>query len=75
MLMRIPHDKMGHFIAGILIYAAVHFIDPFLALGVVVVAGIGKEIYDYINRDKHTPDIWDAFATVAGGAVGFICGV
>lgn len=30
-------------------------------------AGIGKEIYDASNSDKHTPDWRDAAVTFAGG--------
>jgi len=41
----------------------------------VAVAGIGKEIYDYLHRDKRTPDIWDALVTMLGGVIAFISGV
>jgi hypothetical protein len=28
-----------------------------------------------MNRDKHTPDLWDAVATLLGGAAGFVSGL
>ncbi len=30
----------------------------------VVTAGVGKEVYDHYNIETHTPDIWDAVATI-----------
>jgi hypothetical protein len=69
------HDKALHFIAGVLIFAVGHFASVLIGLGLVVLAAIGKEVYDYINRDKHTPDLWDAVYTIAGGAVGLVCWV
>lgn len=71
----LPHDKAMHIIAGVLVYAAFHFVSPLVGMVAVTVAAIGKEIYDYINRDKHTPDAWDAIATIGGGALAFISGV
>lgn len=70
-----PADKLGHFAAGVLIYAAMHFVSLSVGLLAVLVAAVGKEIYDYLHRDKHTPDAWDAFATMLGGVVGFVCGM
>ena len=75
LLASIPQDKAGHFIAGLLIYALLHFVDPAVGLLSVAVAAIGKEAYDYLHRDKHTPDIWDAVATMLGGLVGFVSGM
>lgn len=69
------HDKALHFIAGVLVFAVGHFVSVLIGLGLVMLAAIGKEVYDYANRDKHTPDIWDAVYTLAGGAVGFVCWV
>ena len=68
-----PQDKLAHFAVGTLIYAAAHFVSPIIGLAAVAVAAVGKEIYDWFHRDKHTPDVWDAVATMAGGVVGFIC--
>ena len=73
LLANIPQDKAGHFIAGLLIYALLHFINPLIGLMAVAIAAIGKEVYDYLNRDKHTPDVWDSIATMLGGLIGFVC--
>jgi len=71
----VPCDKLGHFVAGVFIYAIFHFVSPLFGLVMVAVAGIGKEIYDYLHRDKRTPDIWDALVTMLGGVIAFISGV
>jgi hypothetical protein len=74
-LLKLPHDKALHIIAGVLAYAAFHFISPAAGLVAASVAAVGKEIYDYFNKDRHTPDVWDAVATMAGGVAGYICGL
>jgi len=72
-LNKLPHDKALHVIVGILFYAAFHFISPVAGMAAATVAAVGKEIYDYLNKDKHTPDVWDAVATIGGGFLGLIC--
>ena len=74
-LQDVPADKQGHFIVGLIAYMAFHFIGVAVGLGVVAVLAVGKEIYDWFHRDRHTPDLWDAVATMAGGVAGFICGL
>ncbi len=74
-LNKLPHDKALHVIAGVLAYAVFHFVSPVVGMIAVTVAAVGKEVYDYANRDKHTPDLWDAVATVLGGAAGFVSGL
>lgn len=71
----VPVDKQGHFIIGVFIYSLFHFINPILGLCAVALAAVGKEAYDWFNRDTHTPDVFDALATMLGGVVGFICGL
>lgn len=71
----IPHDKQGHFIAGVLTYALAHFAGPMVGIAVVIAMAIGKEIYDQFHRENHTPEALDAVATILGGIVGYICGV
>lgn len=71
----IPQDKQGHFIAGVLAYTLIHFFNPFLALFVVLVMAIGKEVYDYVHRDKHNSEVMDAVATIMGGVTGYLCGI
>ena len=69
--MSLPIDKLLHFIVGVLIYAAMHFIG--IGMWAVVIAAVGKEIYDFYHRDVHTPDVMDALATICGGVAGYIC--
>jgi hypothetical protein len=74
-LNKLPHDKALHVIAGVLAYAVFHFVSPVVGMVAVVVAAVGKEVYDWFHRDRHTPDVWDAVVTVIGGVVGLICGL
>lgn len=69
----VPHDKAIHLIAGVLLYALFHFVSDLLGLVVVLAAALGKEVYDYFNKDRHTPEWMDAVATVLGGVLGFVC--
>jgi len=71
----IPADKVAHFAVGVLIYAPLHFIGPVVGLMGVAVAAVGKEVYDIANKSHHTPDVWDAVATMVGGGIGFISGL
>jgi len=71
----IPTDKVAHFAVGVLVYAPLHFINPVIGLIGVAVAAVGKEVYDWFNKDKHTPEVLDAAVTLVGGVVGFICGI
>ena len=74
-LRNVPADKQGHFIVGLLAYMAFHFISVGVALIVVAAMAVGKEIYDWFHRNRHTPDLWDAVATMAGGVAGLVCGL
>jgi len=72
----LPHDKALHALIGAAIFSAAYVLFTLaglpslhIAAGAVVLAAVGKEVYDYLNRDKHTPDLLDALATLAGGAV------
>lgn len=71
----IPHDKQGHFIAGVLAYAAMHFASTIIGIAVVIAMAIGKEIYDWYYRENHTPEVWDAVATILGGVLAYLCGI
>lgn len=75
MKLDLPHDKALHLIGGVLIYTVAHFVSPAVGLIAVAVVAVGKEIYDYFNRDRHTPELLDALATIAGGLLGFVSGV
>lgn len=71
---KIPADKVQHFGLGGLIGLLVGVVNPILALILVGITAVGKEVYDYLSskyfKQVHTPEVLDAVATVAGGAVG-----
>lgn len=70
----IPADKTAHFAVGTVLFAVLlPFIGPLYAMVGVTIIGFAKELYDALNKDKHTPDVWDALATAAGGVLGFFC--
>jgi hypothetical protein len=72
-LNNIPHDKALHFIGGILLFIVGNLLNSILGLMLVFTFAISKEIYDYLHKDNHTPDFFDALATCLGGLVGFFC--
>jgi hypothetical protein len=68
---KVPCDKQMHFICGFIIAAV---LTPFIGwYSVVLVAMVAtaKEIYDDVNKDTHTADVWDLLVTIAGGALGY----
>ena len=69
------NDKAYHFIAGLIVCILVSLIfkNPMYGLIASVIAGIGKEIYDYYDYGKF--DFADALATFVGGICGYIVGV
>jgi len=67
----IPPDKVMHFASGVVLFAAATpFIGARYAMAAVTIIAFLKEIYDAFNRDAHTPDVFDALATICGGCVG-----
>lgn len=58
-------DKILHIKAGFLASLTVIVLTPIVALGVVIAAGVGKEIYDRIVKGRW--DFKDIIATMAGG--------
>ena len=64
--MVIPIDKITHTLAGAAIAAALLPWGVIPALLAVLVAAIGKELWD--AQGNGTPDRIDALVTVAGGA-------
>ena len=70
--MKIPQDKIKHFIAGaitsIVVYVATF--DATIAVSLSALLGVGKEVYD--SRGHGTVEVLDAVATVLGGVVGVI---
>lgn len=70
----IPADKVAHFAGGAILFAlALPFTGAMYAVVAVTIIGFIKEGYDLLNKTKHTPDVWDALATAAGGLLGFYC--
>lgn len=72
----LAHDKALHIVVGGAIFSAAYVLFTLaglpalhIAAGAVVLAAVGKEVYDRIHRDKHTPDLMDAVATIIGGAI------
>jgi len=63
----IPLDKQLHFYSGGMLAALAWPFGVVLALLIVVVAAIGKEVRDSMGYG--TPDAWDAVATILGGSV------
>jgi hypothetical protein len=69
-LPKIPYDKKLHFIAGLLISLAVSIaINPTCGLITAMIAGVAKEIKDYL--DYGGPDVLDCLATWIGGGIGY----
>lgn len=62
----IPIDKITHALAGAAIAAALMPWGVIPAVLAVVVAGVGKEVWD--AQGHGTPDRIDALVTVIGGA-------
>jgi hypothetical protein len=68
---RVPADKQAHALAGFIIAAV---LTPFIGWSSVVLVAMvatAKEIYDDVNKDTHTADVWDLLVTIAGGALGY----
>ena len=63
----IARDKQLHFIAGLIIGLTAIFISWYCAYGLVLIAGVGKEVKDEIVY--HGFDVYDLLYTMAGGAV------
>ncbi len=70
----IPADKTAHFAMGVVLFAVLlPFISPMYAAVAVTIIGFAKEAYDSVNKESHTPDVWDALATAAGSLLGYFC--
>ena len=70
----IPADKVLHFAVGSILFAVfLPFMPPKHALIGVILCGLAKELYDAFGKNGHPPDVWDATATVFGGATCYFC--
>jgi len=64
------NDKAIHFIYALTIFFIIHlFFGWQVAIGTVIVATIGKEIYDHISP-FHDFDLKDIVSSLAGGFFG-----
>lgn len=61
-------DKLLHFAAGVIIATLVVAMTGSLAWAgaAVLLAGVGRELYDAAHPDTNTADLWDVVATCAG---------
>lgn len=74
---RIPLDKRQHAIGGFVVAYVAAVVVLAMGLGrehagalsalALVSVALGKEFYDVLHRDVHTPDVRDALATIIGG--------
>ena len=62
-LSKIPQDKLLHSFYGTLIYLLISYVDSSIALGVVAIVALSKEIYD--EKEYGGFDWKDMVATVA----------
>ena len=67
----IPQDKCLHIIAGVVIFAAVHFVSWQVGMAAVLLIGIAKEIFDHFTGGDVS--VWDVVATFVGGLLGLLC--
>jgi|LauGreDrversion4_2_1035121.scaffolds.fasta_scaffold100180_1 hypothetical protein len=74
--MKLPmlkQDKANHLIYGLIIFGLFKVIfNPLIGIMMCTIFGLSKEIYDYLHKDAHTPDIYDAIATIVGGIIGLL---
>jgi len=71
MKFKIPLDKQAHALSGAILVLLPVIASRPLWLGLLICsfAAIAKEVYDSRHPDAHTCDVWDAIATVSGGAL------
>lgn len=64
----VPLDKQAHFLVGGILALITYLVLEYWSLLLVAIVALAKEGYDYLNKDTHTPDVWDFVVTVLGGA-------
>lgn len=68
-LASIPHDKLLHFFYGYAIFKfSSLFVGVYIALGIVTIFAIGKEIYDY-KHPEHDASFLDIVYTISVGVI------
>ncbi|MDI9470783.1 MAG: hypothetical protein QM296_11365 [Bacillota bacterium] len=72
-MLKIPQDKVGHFLIGAGISLVVGgLVDPDTGLIAATVAGVAKEVVWDKLLARGTPEFMDALATAAGGVLGYL---
>lgn len=66
-MFKIEPDKLGHLVLGFLVTSPVTPLGILISLLVVLAVGIGKEIYDAFNPQKHFVEFLDIVYTLIGG--------
>ncbi len=70
---KVPEDKQKHVAVGLLIGLAFGQ-SVTLALVVLLIVSLGKELYDLLYNmfvsDVHEVSLYDSVATIAGGVIG-----
>lgn len=66
-LEKIDKYKLLHFVAGVFIYQSTVWFAGYYALLIVLIAAIGKEIYDHFCNGA--VDAYDIIATILGGVI------
>lgn len=68
-LAAIPQDKLLHFFYGYVIFRFILlFGNIYIALAVVTIIAIAKEIWDY-RSPNHEASIWDIVFTISSGVI------
>ena len=63
-LLQIRCDRAYHALYGLILYNVLGLYDNTIAVITVIAIGVLKEVYDFMNANKHTADVWDAVATM-----------
>ena len=69
---KIQHDKSLHALYGLFVYSLVATVSPLIAIVIVILLGVGKEVYDSLNIATHTPDVMDAVYTIVPAGIVYI---
>ena len=67
LLVRIPEDKLRHYLAGSLAASGGGLHSVLLGALLCAALAIGKEVYDRVSK-RGTPDLLDVVWTLIGGA-------
>jgi hypothetical protein len=63
--MKIPQDKILHFLVGTTVAAVFYPVSPVAAIVVTIALAVGKELRDSVGYG--TVDAYDALTTILGG--------